>query len=229
MSIFRWRLRFTFWLDLNKPDEAEIAEHITELKEKRSFASTIRDGIRLVYDLRHGRTEVLQELFPWVLEQHTAAQRMTDDAPRPATEELFEQWLERMEDMLTRQGAIPIEGGKLSRTPIPMGDFEMPDLEIKQARRDENNNSTWNFLLASAANVFGNYDGLAPEIIEYGVRTGRIPTDKIPKAKAVMPKVAAAPKGTSGNAKAMLVPQFAAPDLDDLDFDLPIVDVHSPP
>ncbi len=66
MSSKRFRLRFTFWLDVNKKDEAEIADEVEELKRDRLFAQTIRDGIRLICDLRDGKLNVLFELFPWV-------------------------------------------------------------------------------------------------------------------------------------------------------------------
>lgn len=58
------RGRFSFWLDFNRNDELLIAELIDELKAARLFSKTIRDGIRLICDLRAGRTEVLFELFP---------------------------------------------------------------------------------------------------------------------------------------------------------------------
>ena len=41
-----------------------VAEHIQKLKSERAFTSTIRDGIRLIVDLRAGRVDVLRELFP---------------------------------------------------------------------------------------------------------------------------------------------------------------------
>ena len=59
-----FRQRFVFWLDIEKDHEADIAEAIDSLKQKRSFSKTIRDGIRLIVDLRAGRTDVLFELFP---------------------------------------------------------------------------------------------------------------------------------------------------------------------
>jgi hypothetical protein len=64
----RFRLRFHFWLDVNKPEEAALAETIGELKECRSFAQTIRHGIRLVVSLARGDTSVLEALFPQVVE-----------------------------------------------------------------------------------------------------------------------------------------------------------------
>lgn len=69
----RFRLRFPFWLDLLKPDEAALAETIDTLKSQRAFASSIRDGLRLIVDLRAGRLDVLLELFPWVAQKLSTA------------------------------------------------------------------------------------------------------------------------------------------------------------
>jgi hypothetical protein len=69
MSQKRFRLRFTFWLDMHKKDEALIAEQIESLKADRTFASTVREGICLICDLRAGRLDVLLELFPFVAER----------------------------------------------------------------------------------------------------------------------------------------------------------------
>jgi hypothetical protein len=60
------RIRFNFWLDMTKPSEEGIADKIEYLKNKRSFSSAIRDGIRLIVDLRQGKLDVLFELFPFV-------------------------------------------------------------------------------------------------------------------------------------------------------------------
>lgn len=61
-----FRLRFTFWLDMLNDEEQSLADYVEELKTRRSFAKTIRDGLRLVRDLRAGKVDVLFELFPWV-------------------------------------------------------------------------------------------------------------------------------------------------------------------
>src|SRR5690554_6622378 len=63
----RFRLKFMFWLDMNKSDEAELAEEIEILKERRLFSETLRDGIRLICDLRAGRTDRLFSMFPWIV------------------------------------------------------------------------------------------------------------------------------------------------------------------
>lgn len=64
-----FRLRFTFWLDLDKPEENELADYIDELKRQRKFVTTIKQGLRLIRDLRAGNTDVLLELFPLVVER----------------------------------------------------------------------------------------------------------------------------------------------------------------
>jgi len=66
MASKRFRLRYMFWLDLSKDDENELAEQIEILKQERQFAETIRDGIRLICDLRAGRTDRLFAMFPWL-------------------------------------------------------------------------------------------------------------------------------------------------------------------
>ena len=75
----RFRTRFVFWLDLEKQDENQIAEQIDVLKQERSFSKVIRDGIRLICDLRAGRTDILLELFPWVTERFQQPQNDTTE------------------------------------------------------------------------------------------------------------------------------------------------------
>jgi hypothetical protein len=64
----RFRMRFTFWLDLLKTDEADLAALIEQYKEARAFVGAIRDGLRLISDLKQGRVGVLLEIAPWVQE-----------------------------------------------------------------------------------------------------------------------------------------------------------------
>jgi hypothetical protein len=98
----RFRLRFTFWLDMRKTDEAELAETIETLKLNRSFAATIRDGIRLICDLRAGQTDVLFELFPWIKDATQSA------SAKPIDSGLQEQ-IARLEALLLAQGNVPIQ------------------------------------------------------------------------------------------------------------------------
>src|SRR5258707_920428 len=53
---------------LSKKDEyrEELLHIISELRARGSFSRTMRDGIRLMWDLMNGRTDILVELFPHV-------------------------------------------------------------------------------------------------------------------------------------------------------------------
>lgn len=102
MAAKRFRLKFTFWLDVTKDDEYELAGQIDDLKRERLFSQTIRDGIRLLCDLRAGRTDVLFSLFPWL-----AAEFVT---PGEGSEGSLEHQLEELRYLILAQnGAAPGE------------------------------------------------------------------------------------------------------------------------
>jgi hypothetical protein len=67
--IMGYRLQFKFWLNVDKDDEAEIADTIELLKNRRLYTRAVRDGIRLFWDLWHGRLDLLLDLFPFVREK----------------------------------------------------------------------------------------------------------------------------------------------------------------
>ena len=62
----RWRV--TFWLDDEKESDWAVGQSIRALKLERKFVGTVRDGIRLIVDLRAGRTDTLFSMFPWLLD-----------------------------------------------------------------------------------------------------------------------------------------------------------------
>ncbi len=101
MSKQGFRLKFMFWLDTTKTEEDALIEQIEVLKQERLFAKTIRDGIRLICDLRAGQTVVLFELFPWVREA-------LQPVPVPTEQRLQEQ-ISRLEALLLAQGNVPIQ------------------------------------------------------------------------------------------------------------------------
>lgn len=86
------REKFKFWLDMGKDEELLVAEQIDELKQSRQFTSTIRNGIRLICDLKAGKLDILFELFPWVradfLEYMASVQPQKTDAERAIAEHL---------------------------------------------------------------------------------------------------------------------------------------------
>ncbi len=120
----RIREKFVFWLTVSKDDELLLAEQIDQLKQRRRFLPTIRDGIRLVVDLRRGRVDVLCELFPWVSEIF---------APPTASAE-FEQMMRRLIEQGSPQAPVPpgpkrIEAPQFA-APAPDDDDEF-DLDIR--------------------------------------------------------------------------------------------------
>lgn len=97
-----FRMKFMFWLDSAKPDEDRLIEQVEQLKQNRLFTRTLRDGIRLICDLRAGNIEVLMELFPWVREA------MQQPAPVSTDQRLQEQ-IARLEALLLAQGNVPVQ------------------------------------------------------------------------------------------------------------------------
>ena len=55
-----------FFLDKGKEDEQDLIEEVNSLKQERQFAPTVRDGLRLMRDLRAGRFDALFDLFDWI-------------------------------------------------------------------------------------------------------------------------------------------------------------------
>lgn len=152
MSKNRFRLRFTFWLDLLKPEEEQLADQIELLKNDRSFVGTIRDGIRLISDLRAGRLDVLFELFPWVRAEFFEYIQSLQP-PKNSTESELERQLARLEVLLLQQGNVPVSPaakplGSTGPKSLAVPQFSIPDdddmaLEI---RVDTSTNSAQNFI-----------------------------------------------------------------------------------
>ena len=97
-----YRIMQKFWLDVSKRDERELAQQIVELKDRRAFASSIRDALKLFLDLKQGRVEVLCELFPWVREAFQSA-------PVAPAEQGLQEQIARLEALLLAQGNVPIQ------------------------------------------------------------------------------------------------------------------------
>ena len=62
----RTRVMLRFFLDLGKQDELELLHEAETLKKERHFAPTLRDGLRLMRDLRAGQFDALFDLFDWI-------------------------------------------------------------------------------------------------------------------------------------------------------------------
>jgi hypothetical protein len=135
------RGRFTFWLDFRKDDELVLAETIDDLKRKRGFASAIRDGLRLIVDLRAGQLDVLFELFPWV--QVEFLKHLESIQPQKSEPELqLQRQLDRLERLMFERGYVPEQGRRSlpSRPELPRS-VEAPPVEY-------DGNASENFLNA---------------------------------------------------------------------------------
>lgn len=115
-----FRLKFMFWLDSTKPDEDSLIEQVEQLKQERLFVKTIRDGIRLIIDLREGNLDVLMELFPW-----------TKDALQPTSITPTEQ---RLQEQIARLEVLLLTDGKFPNQRVQSRAVDMkPQLEINRA------------------------------------------------------------------------------------------------
>jgi hypothetical protein len=149
-----FRLRFTFWLDMTKPDEENIAETIDHLKAERSFVRTVRDGIRLICDLRAGRLDVLFELFPWVQAEFLEHKTSTGTNGNGDNTGELKRQIERLEQLLLQQNSgpimAPVGGPKPMNVPQVAGPAVDDDeditglLSVKKAKSD--GKSAQNFL-----------------------------------------------------------------------------------
>lgn len=153
----RYRVMHKFWLDITKPGEDWLDEQIHQLKATRQFTTLLRDGLRLILDLRAGKLEVLFELFPWVQARLNAEQG-------GATSDLQAK-LDHLETLLLAQGSShvmqPIGGPKpLQGGPQPLAipsmskpvfdDEDDSDLLVVSKTKGDNS-SVQNFLRSAFA------------------------------------------------------------------------------
>jgi len=145
------RKRLEFWLDASKNNEGELIKVIETLKSRRSFISTIRDGIRLIVDLRAGNTTVLFQLFPWLQEKfHTTPTVSISPMVNPHLSVALEAQVKRLEALLMNSkdfgtgDNVVLSVPRKSATPHHEPD---DDLGITVTTvRAENSNASQNFL-----------------------------------------------------------------------------------
>ena len=134
MSKSDYRIRFEFWLNMDKPEEENIADLIERLKNKRLFSRAIRDGLRLFWDLYQGKTDVLFELFP-----HLEARLAVQGAKVQEDNTAVLSQLERLETLLLHPPSEQAEtdrnnGGlaalAIAPVPVPVFDEEEEDDDL---------------------------------------------------------------------------------------------------
>lgn len=140
MATKRFRLKFMFWLDLTKDDEYELAEQIDVLKQQRRFVETIRDGIRLVVDLRAGRTERLFAMFPWLLGE---IDRQADASTQTIQQEFDRLWSALANQSLAGDARAGLQSFAGSSFAPPPDEDDAVALQVKAVK---NGSSGKNFL-----------------------------------------------------------------------------------
>ena len=144
MAAKRFRLKFMFWLDMTKEDELWLADEIEDLKHKRLFSQTIRDGIRLMRDLRAGRTEVLFSMFPWLAAELAA--------PAPQADAVLRHEIDRLRELILSQANAPslpgngFSGLKPMRPSLSADDVDDRDEVQLTVKATNDNASAKNFL-----------------------------------------------------------------------------------
>ena len=68
---YRPRKEFKFWLYHDLAEDTRLMEYIQFLVRTRRFATTIRNGLRLMWTLGQGDLSVLFDLFPTLRSQFT--------------------------------------------------------------------------------------------------------------------------------------------------------------
>jgi hypothetical protein len=137
-------MRFKFWLNLANPVEHHVAEILENSRTQRQLTGIIRDGVRLIFDLRQGRTDVLFELFPWV-------KTTVSEVKEPVTNTAIHHQLTRLEHLILQQGAVPLDMAQRTSGPkaLSVPQFAVPepdDDDTVVLKRDTSTSSAMNFI-----------------------------------------------------------------------------------
>jgi hypothetical protein len=228
MNNKRYQLKFNFWLNANDEHEMGIAELIDQLKQERSFSRAIRQGLQLWHSLKQRDISVLLELFPWVLDAVQNSQGGANSGANGGngTDSHIQQLqakIDTLTDLVVQNGTpggmVMSARENVKQLNAPKLDT-LPELEVKAAAPDKSVNANFNFLIASAAQIVGNFDSLPPDVIAYGLANGTIQPDKLkPFARANRtPDKSRAATEPGIKQIAGIVP-IAAPVFDDLQID----------
>jgi hypothetical protein len=185
---------FRFWLDVGKQLESDLSDWLAALTSKRQMKPTIVNALRLFFDLSQGRTNVLCELFPFVLEAKvTTAPAPVAARPGPALKDLDS-------DLITQ--AAPTDKPK-PKWNIPYCNLQLGLYQLGSIKQ---------------------LDELETQVLEYGLSVGKLPAAKVkPILEKRQVKVTAAPApipdNSASNGKRIDGSEitFEAPTIDDLE------------
>lgn len=144
MSKKRFRLRFTFWLDVLKPKEQDIAERIEVLKEERQFSKAVRVGLLIFDDLRLGNIDYLLDQFPWVKDRIIA---------KYSSELDLQTQISRLEKLIQQQNAF-VQTQNTSMDFMKSYDYSDDDIELEEKTKEVDSETITKNLNASLLSMF---------------------------------------------------------------------------
>ena len=206
-----YRIQHRFWLDGNRSDERDLVEYIAVMKKKRTFASTIRDALRLIQDLRQGSVRVLLFLFPWVWDQIESEVRASmAQSHQPDLHPTLQEHLERMEKLLAERtsGNGQSQVLPVASRVLPTGTADI-DIEIKvDSDPEAGKRATQNFMRSLAA-LHTSYKNPKAGSLGNGSSKSKDMQKHSQKEEIDVMQV------PTGNAKRMEVPTLDVPDFED--------------
>jgi len=114
------RPKVDFRLDTKKEDEAFLYRWVGELKAMRKWSSTVRNALKLFYSLSQGRTDVLEEMFPFAVQKQQSLENSQ---------------FEQLVSLLSAQTSMPTIG---YRPPSQLPRGEMPSFVVTESEDSGN-------------------------------------------------------------------------------------------
>lgn len=106
---YRPRKQLKFWLYTDLKNEHWLIEVIEYWKSKRQFSDVVKSGLRLMWSLGQGQTDVLFELFPQ-LETQLAARYAP---PTPPDTGNLERQIADLKRLILEQGSIIVPSNQM--------------------------------------------------------------------------------------------------------------------
>jgi hypothetical protein len=117
----RLRYQWKFWLDANKDEQLLLCEKLDELKNRRQFAPTIRNALKLFFDLSKGNTKILQDLFPSIVDKIKESVQIETQASNEFSQIIKQQaqLIEMMATQTTAPATVPQLPASIDTSELP--------------------------------------------------------------------------------------------------------------
>lgn len=142
-------------LDIAKPEELDLYERLRVLKKSRQYLPTVREALTLLFSLQDGRIDVLQAMFPDLIEvlKREGADELMDRQSHDLAGKLIDLQAAIERINANGDGPKPLSGGPktMSVPQFSLPVFDEEEEETVQIRRDTNTDAGKNFLRSMAA------------------------------------------------------------------------------